>query len=144
MHALAPVPIARVLLARLLPVLLGLLGLMPAAASPTREVVAVNVSAMQFRGGDFSGRVAAALARHGLPAHRLELELTESVLIGHEDEALRWLAELRAMGVRLAIDDFGTGYSSLSYLHRFPVHRLKIDRWLDAQTDRSQLADARA
>jgi len=91
-------------------------------------VVAVNVSAMQFRGGDFSGRVAAALARHGLPAHRLELELTESVLIGHEDEALRWLADLRAMGVRLAIDDFGTGYSSLSYLHRFPVHRLKIDR----------------
>lgn len=62
MHALAPVPIARVLLARLLPVLLGLLGLlglMPAAASPTREVVAVNVSAMQFRGGDFSGRATA-------------------------------------------------------------------------------------
>ena len=98
------------------------------AAAWPELVVAVNVSAMQFRGGDFSGRVAAALARHGLPAHRLELELTESVLIGHEDEALRWLAELRAMGVRLAIDDFGTGYSSLSYLHRFPVHRLKIDR----------------
>ncbi|SIR04970.1 diguanylate cyclase (GGDEF) domain-containing protein [Sphaerotilus natans] len=91
-------------------------------------VMSVNVSSVQFRMADFPQQVRRTLARSGLPAQRLELELTESVLIGHEDEAPRWLTELRAMGVRLAIDDFGTGYSSLSYLHRFPVHRLKIDR----------------
>jgi len=91
-------------------------------------VIAVNVSALQFQQADFVNHVAAVLDTHRLPPERLELELTESVLIQDAEEALHRLDALAALGIRLSIDDFGTGYSSLAYLKRFPIHRLKIDR----------------
>ena len=90
--------------------------------------VAVNVSALQFQQPQFVDRVASVLAVSGMPAHLLELELTESILVHDADEALRRLSGLAALGVKLSIDDFGTGYSSLAYLKRFPIHKLKIDR----------------
>ena len=68
------------------------------------------------------------LAETGLKPDRLELEVTEGVLIDNPDQALEILNQLREIGVRLVLDDFGTGYSSLSYLHRFPFHKLKVDR----------------
>jgi len=72
--------------------------------------------------------VAAALSASGLAANRLELEVTEAVLIRDDESALTILHQLRALGVRIALDDFGTGYSSLSYLQRFPFDKIKIDR----------------
>jgi diguanylate cyclase (GGDEF)-like protein len=90
--------------------------------------IAVNVSPVQFQQTDLADLVAATLARSGLPAHRLELEITESVLIRHADQALEILNTIKATGVSLSLDDFGTGYSSLSYLRRYPFSKLKIDR----------------
>ena len=90
--------------------------------------IAVNVSALQFQQAHFTDRVASMLAVSGLPAHLLELELTESILVRDADEALTRLEALSRLGVQLSIDDFGTGYSSLAYLKRFPIHKLKIDR----------------
>ena len=90
--------------------------------------VAVNVSAVQFRQDGFCEMVRRVLTETGLPAQFLELELTESVLLAHEDLTFQVLGELKALGVSLALDDFGTGYSSLSYLKQFPVNKLKIDR----------------
>ncbi|MCA6119738.1 EAL domain-containing protein [Bradyrhizobium sp. WSM 1738] len=94
---------------------------------PDHVRVAVNVSPVQFRSQSLALNVAAALAASGLPAGRLELEITEAVLI-RDDAALDALHQLRKLGVRIALDDFGTGYSSLSYLHRFPFDKIKIDR----------------
>jgi diguanylate cyclase (GGDEF)-like protein/PAS domain S-box-containing protein len=91
-------------------------------------VIAVNVSALQFQQSDFVAGIAAVLQEYALPPHRLELELTESILIQDVDETLKRLEALARLGVQLAIDDFGTGYSSLAYLKRFPIHKLKIDR----------------
>jgi len=99
-----------------------------AATWPDATNVAVNVSPVQFRSGTLALKVVAALAASGLPAHRLELEITEAVLIQDDDAALEILHQLRAIGVRIALDDFGTGYSSLSYLQRFPFDKIKIDR----------------
>jgi predicted signal transduction protein with EAL and GGDEF domain len=99
-----------------------------AAAWPAHVHVAVNVSPIQFRSPTLSLKVAAALADTGLDARRLELEVTEAVLIDDDDAALVSLNQLRALGVRIALDDFGTGYSSLSYLQRFPFDKIKIDR----------------
>jgi EAL domain-containing protein (putative c-di-GMP-specific phosphodiesterase class I) len=82
---------------------------------------------VQFRSQSLALNVAAALAASGLPASRLELEITEAVLI-RDDAALDALHQLRKLGVRIALDDFGTGYSSLSYLQRFPFDKIKIDR----------------
>jgi EAL domain-containing protein (putative c-di-GMP-specific phosphodiesterase class I) len=90
--------------------------------------MAVNVSPVQFKSGTLALKVIAALAASGLPAARLELEITEAVLIRDDDTALAILHQLRAVGVRIALDDFGTGYSSLSYLKRFPFDKIKIDR----------------
>ena len=90
--------------------------------------VAINVSALEFAQPDFVQQVAGVLQRLGLPAHLLELELTESILIRDVNEAQAKLHALQALGVHLSLDDFGTGYSSLTYLKRFVVQRIKIDR----------------
>jgi len=90
--------------------------------------IAVNISAQQFKQPEFVKSVQSVLDETGLPAERLELEITESTVMNGADSSVSTLQELKAMGVKLAIDDFGTGYSSLSYLRRFPLDRLKIDR----------------
>ena len=99
-----------------------------AATWPGHIKLAVNVSPVQFKDDTFALKVVAALAASGLPASRLELEITEAVLIRDDETALAILHQLRATGVRIALDDFGTGYSSLSYLQRFPFDKIKIDR----------------
>jgi diguanylate cyclase (GGDEF)-like protein/PAS domain S-box-containing protein len=90
--------------------------------------VAVNLSARQFRRADVLATVQATLTETGLPAHLLELEITEGMLMADPQGTATVLHGLRTMGIRLAIDDFGTGYSSLAYLKTFPLDRLKIDR----------------
>ena len=98
------------------------------AAGPARLQVSVNVSARQLADRALVGRVASVLARTGLPAARLVLEITETALMRSPEAALGALQELGALGVQLAVDDFGTGYSSFTYLKQFPVDELKIDR----------------
>lgn len=98
-----------------------------AAGWPPHLALAVNLSPLQF-GPELPDLVAAVLAQTGLAAGRLELEITEGVLIKAAPDTLAVLARLRAMGVRIAMDDFGTGHSSLSYLLRFPFDRIKVDR----------------
>jgi len=95
---------------------------------PDSIKIAVNVSPIQFKNHALALKVTAALAASGLPASRLELEITEAVLIRDDEAALAILHQLRVIGVRIALDDFGTGYSSLSYLQRFPFDKIKIDR----------------
>jgi EAL domain-containing protein (putative c-di-GMP-specific phosphodiesterase class I) len=99
-----------------------------AVSWPDHVMLAVNVSPIQFKSKALALKVAGALARSGLPARRLELEITEAVLIRDDEEALTTLLQLRELGVRISLDDFGTGYSSLSYLQRFPFDKIKIDR----------------
>jgi diguanylate cyclase (GGDEF)-like protein len=94
---------------------------------PSHLSIAVNVSAAEFKPG-LVDTVRSVLAETGLPASRLELEITETVLIDEASQALSILSELRERGVRVALDDFGTGYSSLSYLRMFPFNKIKIDR----------------
>ncbi|MGH1481056.1 MAG: putative bifunctional diguanylate cyclase/phosphodiesterase [Geminicoccales bacterium] len=91
-------------------------------------VVAVNISTAQLTQQNLVKAVEDVLGRTGLPANRLELEITESLLMGDTSSAISTLDHLRELGVQLAIDDFGTGYSSLSYLKRFNVHKVKIDK----------------
>ncbi|RTR05069.1 putative bifunctional diguanylate cyclase/phosphodiesterase [Halomonas nitroreducens] len=90
--------------------------------------LAVNVSALDLEEDDFTDVLLETLARHALPCHALELELTETTLFAMTDRSLAALNRLREAGVRIAMDDFGTGYSTLSYLHRLPIDVLKIDR----------------
>jgi diguanylate cyclase (GGDEF)-like protein/PAS domain S-box-containing protein len=99
-----------------------------AATWPDHIRVAVNVSPVQLKCQTLALKITSALAASGLPANRLELEITEAVLIRDDEAALAILHQLRAIGVRIALDDFGTGYSSLSYLKRFPFDKIKIDR----------------
>jgi diguanylate cyclase (GGDEF)-like protein/PAS domain S-box-containing protein len=99
-----------------------------AATWPDDVDVAVNLSPVQFRNPNLIASVTEALALSGLDARRLELEITESVLLQNSEATLTTLHELRAMGVRNSLDDFGTGYSSLSYLRSFPFDKIKIDR----------------
>ena len=99
-----------------------------AATWPDDVRIAVNVSPVQFRSHTLVLKIAGVLAATGLPANRLELEITEAVLIHDDEAAFVMLNQLRELGVRIALDDFGTGYSSLSYLQRFPFDKIKIDR----------------
>jgi diguanylate cyclase (GGDEF)-like protein/PAS domain S-box-containing protein len=102
--------------------------LMDARRFPPETRLAVNVSALQLRDLRFPKRVAELLSLYDFPAHRLELELTESATIADDDNILAALCELRRLGVRIAVDDFGTGYASLSYLRRLSVDMVKIDK----------------
>ena len=95
---------------------------------PGKLTVAVNLSAVQFRNPALALSVVGALGASGLPASRLELEITETVLLQDDKAVLDVLHQIRALGVRISMDDFGTGYSSLSYLRSFPFDKIKIDR----------------
>ena len=95
---------------------------------PDGMKVAVNLSPVQFKSGNLVGAVTAALRDSGLAPERLELEITETVMLRDTAATLATLQEFHALGVHIAMDDFGTGYSSLSYLHRFPFDRIKIDQ----------------
>ena len=99
-----------------------------AATWPGGLKVAVNLSAAQVRAGGLLATVADALAASGLPPHRLELEVTESLLLGDDLASAGVLAGLQDLGVSIALDDFGTGWSSLAYLRRFPFDQIKMDR----------------
>jgi diguanylate cyclase (GGDEF)-like protein len=99
-----------------------------AASWPDGIKVAVNLSPIQVMSANLMPVVIGALASAGLPANRLELEITESVLMQNTEATLAALHRLRELGVKISMDDFGTGYSSLSYLRRFPFDKLKIDR----------------
>ncbi len=99
-----------------------------AASWPEPLTVAVNLSPAQFRDADMAETVADVLRETGLPPERLELEITESLLINDTDEVFGKLTRLRELGVRIVMDDFGTGYSSFSYLARFAFDKIKIDR----------------
>ncbi|MDA9425868.1 diguanylate cyclase [Bradyrhizobium sp. CCBAU 53380] len=99
-----------------------------AAAWPDDVHVAVNLSPLQFRSGNLLSVVTDALKHSGLPPRRLELEITETLLLEKSAQVLATLHALRALGVRISMDDFGTGYSSLSYLRSFPFDKIKIDQ----------------
>jgi diguanylate cyclase (GGDEF)-like protein/PAS domain S-box-containing protein len=99
-----------------------------AAKWPIPAKIAVNLSPIQFRSCDVLATVLAALEESGLPAARLELEITEALLLERDDNVLSTLNALRALGVGISMDDFGTGYSSLSYLRAFPFTKIKIDQ----------------
>ncbi|MFT4118659.1 putative bifunctional diguanylate cyclase/phosphodiesterase [Bradyrhizobium sp.] len=99
-----------------------------AATWPDDVRVAVNLSPLQFRGGSLLAMVTDALKQSGLPPRRLELEITETLLLEKSAQVLATLHALRALGVRISMDDFGTGYSSLSYLRSFPFDKIKIDQ----------------
>jgi EAL domain-containing protein (putative c-di-GMP-specific phosphodiesterase class I) len=91
-------------------------------------VIAVNMSALQFKHGNLEHSITSALRKSGLAPAFLELELTESILIHDTESVLATVKRLKLLGINLSIDDFGTGYSSLSYLKRFDVDKLKIDQ----------------
>ena len=99
-----------------------------AVSWPDDIKVAVNLSPVQFQRSDITPVVVSALANSGLPAHRLELEITESVLLDKSDKHVRTLEALREIGATISMDDFGTGFSSLSYLRTFPFDKIKIDQ----------------
>ncbi len=109
---------------------------------PDDIMVAVNLSTMHFVRSDIVADVRHALNVSGIPASRLELEITEGLLAEHPDEISGKLRDLRELGVSIALDDFGTGYSSLSYLTKFPFNRLKIDRSFLADIDTNDKAKA--
>jgi len=98
--------------------------------------MAVNLSARQFAAPKLLAQIGDVLAESGLPAACLQLEITESMLVGDIERTVETLAALKALGVRIAVDDFGTGYSSLAYLKRFPIDILKIDRSFVMECDR--------
>ena len=99
-----------------------------AAAWPEDISLSVNISPVQLLDPRLPQTVQQALRESGLASERLDLEITETALIGNDQIAMETLCELRDLGVRISLDDFGTGYSSLSYLHRFPISRIKIDK----------------
>jgi len=117
-----------------------------AAGWPAEQHLAVNVSAVQLRSPLLLAHVSDALAQSGLAPQRLELELTETALVGDERQIAHTLAALRGRGIRIAMDDFGTGYSSLAHLRDLPLDRIKIDRSFVAAAlhDRQSLAVVKA
>lgn len=102
---------------------------------PDHCFVAVNISAVQFMNRDFTSMVKEILAESGLPARRLELEITETAMMQDKDKAAEILDEIRELGISVAVDDFGTGYSNLSYLIDFRFNKLKIDRSFVSRLD---------
>jgi EAL domain-containing protein (putative c-di-GMP-specific phosphodiesterase class I) len=98
---------------------------------PTHVTIAVNLSPAQFKSRNLVPMVVNALAASGLPAARLELEITEMVLVQDNDGAFAILHQLRNLGIRIVMDDFGTGYSSLGYLRSFPFDKIKIKIKID-------------
>jgi diguanylate cyclase (GGDEF)-like protein len=119
---------------------------MDAIKWPADVCVSVNLSPLQFAKGNLVSIVVSALASSGLPASRLELEITESVLLEKSDLNIATLNQLRELGVRISMDDFGTGYSSIGYLRTFPFDKIKIDQSFirDLLTDKGSLAIVRA
>ncbi len=114
-----------------------------AASWPGELSIAVNIAASHFRkSADLNRTIDRILRETGLPAERLELEVTESLLLEDDSEALEILRELKGRGVRIAIDDFGTGYSSLSYLRKDPINKLKIDRAFVSQIESDAVSRA--
>lgn len=111
-----------------------------AASWPRPLGIAINLSPVQFQHGDLPNLVHQVLLETGLPPQRLQLEITEGVLIGDFNRAVAILRRLKNLGVRIAMDDFGTGYSSLSYLQSFPFDKIKIDQAFIANLGRSQQA----
>ena len=107
-----------------------------AAHWPSHLRLAVNLSPVQIRGSDIVEMVRRTLAQSGFPADRLELEVTESVLLQHNEQSLKALHQLRELGIAIVLDDFGTGYSSMSYLLSFPFDKIKIDRAFVAELPR--------
>ena len=108
--------------------------------------VSVNLSPLQFAKGNLVSTVMSALASSGLPATRLELEITELVLLEKSERNIAILNQLRELGVRISMDDFGTGYSSIGYLRSFPFDKIKIDQTFvrDLLVDAGSLAIVRA
>lgn len=104
------------------------------AGWPVPLTLAVNLSPAQFRNGQLVANVMGALAASGLPAERLELEITETALANDDEAAREIIQRLRALGVSISLDDFGTGYSSLSYLWKYPIQKIKIDQSFLQQT----------
>src|SRR5581483_3770200 len=95
---------------------------------PARITVAVNISPVEFQRGDVVRAVQNALSASGLPPSRLEIEITETVLLEKTTKSVTTLTRLRDLGVRISMDDFGTGFSSLSYLRSYPFDKIKVDR----------------
>jgi len=117
-----------------------------AASWPGQQTIAVNLSPVQFKNSGLIAVVESALSESGLAPHRLEVEITESVLLDNNNANVATLARLKELGVRIALDDFGTGYSSLSYLRSFPFDKIKIDKSFinDMHDSREALAIIRA
>jgi EAL domain-containing protein (putative c-di-GMP-specific phosphodiesterase class I) len=113
-----------------------------AALWPENVSVCVNLSPAQFKAPGLALTVASALADSGLQPKRLELEITESVLLQNTENTVATLHQVRELGVRIAMDDFGTGYSSLSYLRSFPFDKIKIDQSFIQDIDQSHQANA--
>jgi EAL domain-containing protein (putative c-di-GMP-specific phosphodiesterase class I) len=113
---------------------------------PEEISVSVNLSSVQFAKGDLVSTVMNALASSGLPASRLELEITESILLERSEHNVKILDQLHELGVRISLDDFGTGYSSIGYLRSFQFDKLKIDQSFvkDLMADEKSLAIVRA
>jgi EAL domain-containing protein (putative c-di-GMP-specific phosphodiesterase class I) len=113
---------------------------------PEEICVSVNLSPLQFAKGNLVSTVVSALASSGLPGSRLELEITESVLLEKSERNISILNQLRSLGIRISMDDFGTGYSSIGYLRSFPFDKIKIDQSFvrDLLVDEGSLAIVRA
>jgi EAL domain-containing protein (putative c-di-GMP-specific phosphodiesterase class I) len=104
--------------------------------------MSVNISPVQFKQRDLVNVISRALADSGLEAQRLEIEITEGVLLQHTEAAMTTLRQLKGLGVRIAMDDFGTGYSSLGYLQKFPFDKIKIDKSFVSALETRADADA--